>query len=61
MAGKSGTRKYGRKKSKPAQQRYTNERRWEVNKIRKVQKIVNKFLKSIKVKIDNDWKEIKPK
>jgi hypothetical protein len=37
--GKSGAKKYGRLKKKPAHVRYTNERRWEKNKERKAKKI----------------------
>lgn len=54
------TRKYGRKRRKPAQIRYTNSRRWITNKIKKVKKIANKTMKIIRIKIDGEWKNIKP-
>jgi hypothetical protein len=36
-AGKK-SRKYGRRKNKPAQQRYTNEKRWIKNKEKRIAK-----------------------
>jgi hypothetical protein len=35
---KAKGRKIGRNKRKPCQQRYTNEKRWETNKERKIKK-----------------------
>jgi len=58
MAGGSG--KHGRNKRKPSHQRYTNERRWEKNKRNRIRKLVNKFMRKIKFKINGEWEEISP-
>jgi hypothetical protein len=58
LGGKN--RKFGRKKNRPSQQRYTSEKRWEKNKRRKAQKRANKTNKSIHIKIDGNWAVISP-
>lgn len=50
-------RKYGRKRKKPAQIRYTNEKRWIKNKVKKILRHIKKY-KDSKVldKLNNDIK-----
>ena len=38
-----GNKKHGRKKSKPAQRRYTESKRWITNKARRIAKYMKKF------------------
>ena len=59
-SGGRGCRKYHRRKDKPAQQRYINEDRSTTNKIKKAQRLANKFNKPVKIKIDGKMEEIKP-
>lgn len=47
-------RKFNRKKRKPCQQRYTSERRWEKNKMRRAQKYANKFSCNVVIKIHGE-------
>lgn len=55
-----GNRKIGRTADRPCQKRYvSSDRKWS-NKIRKVQKIVNKFGHSIKIKVKGEWVTIQP-
>lgn len=58
--GGKKNRKFGRRKNKPCQKRYTSEKRWKKNKLRKAQKYANKF-GTIKIKIDGEWVIVKPK
>lgn len=58
--GKKG-RKYGRNKAKPSQMRYTNERRWEKNKMRKAQKYANKFGVTVDIKLDGKMVSVSPR
>ena len=58
--GGKGSRKYGRQERSPSHQRYNNENRRDKNKLKKVQKLVNKFKKPIKVKLGGKIKEINP-
>lgn len=55
-----GTRKYGRNKERPCQKRYVSQGRMWDNKFRRVQKLVNKFGHSIKIKVKGEWVTIKP-
>lgn len=54
-------RKFNRKKKKPAQVRYTHERRWEKNKKRKAQKRAKRLGIVVKIKINGEWLSISPK
>lgn len=58
--GGKKNRKFGRKKRRPSQVRYTFERRWEKNKKRKAQKYANKTNRHIKIKISGEWVTIHP-
>jgi hypothetical protein len=58
--GKKG-RKIGRQKKKPCQQRYTQFRRWEENKLRRAIRTANKFRHAIKIKIRGVLEIIHPK
>ena len=53
------TRKYGRKKDSPTQQRYNQERRWIKNKVRKAQKYANRMNQSVRIKIEGEWETIR--
>ena len=55
--GKKG-RKAGRTKKKPCQQRYTNERRWDKNKLRRAKILAKKFGKAVKIKLAGIWETI---
>ena len=57
--GKKG-RKYGRREKKPCQQRYTNEKRWNANKLKRAKRNARKFGKPIRIKINGEWEEIRP-
>ncbi len=54
-------RKHGRTLRKPCQQRYTNQRRWEINKKRRAQQRTNKLGVVVKIKVEGEWVLIKPK
>lgn len=58
--GGKKNRKFGRKKRRPSQVRYTYEKRWEKNKKRKAQKYANKFKRIIKIKVGGEWVLIRP-
>jgi len=57
--GKKG-RKAGRRKDKPAQKRYVSENRSDKNKLRRAQRLANKFNSSVKIKIDGKIEIVKP-
>lgn len=59
-SGGKGNKKHGRKKKKPAQQRYTSSRRWEKNKLKRAKKWANKFRKSLKVKVNGILETVNP-
>ena len=46
-------RKYKRKLEKPAQKRYTQEQRWDKNKLRRAKKTAKKFDKPVIIKYNN--------
>jgi hypothetical protein len=54
------SKKYGRKKGKPSQQRYTSGERWKKNKTRKALKEANRTGHSVKIKINNEIITINP-
>lgn len=58
LGGKN--RKYGRRKKKPSQQRYTSERRWEKNKRKKAQTRATRTNQPIKIKLYGNWITIAP-
>lgn len=45
QGGGAGNRKHGRRKRKPASMRYTAERRWIKNKVRKLKKYIKRHPK----------------
>jgi hypothetical protein len=57
---KAKGRKIGHTKNKPCQQRYTQSKRWEKNKLRRAKIMANKFGHAIKIKFDGVIEMIRP-
>jgi hypothetical protein len=53
--------KKGSKKSKPAQKRYVSEDRKDKNKLKRAQRLANKFNSSVKIKIYGKIETVNPK
>ena len=61
-------RKYGRKRKKPGQTRYTNEKRWIKNKVKKIlrhmkrykdMKVLDKLNDDVKMRVEIEIKRMK--
>jgi hypothetical protein len=58
---KTSTTVYVKKKRRPCQQRYVEQGRSSVNKIKKAQKYANRMNQTVKIKIGNEWEGIQPR